>query len=192
MTYTEKVLVMVGSKIIDRAMGIITKGKLAKATVTWRQANFSVVMSGSLQSPHKCAGDRVPQMGHPLPQPTTPLHLRSCTWTTSRGMSIPHRGSPFFCLELQISMASQMSEGTVCGSICLQHQYKVPSCPTPHCTSCHILGVTHRFLLSANLPKEPECSPHCDLRQSHCWKSHSSQPGATGNPPNRNLRKVWP
>ena len=48
MTYAKKVLVMVGSKIIDRAMGMITKGELAKTTVTWRQAYFSVVISGSL------------------------------------------------------------------------------------------------------------------------------------------------
>ena len=45
MTYAKKVPVMVGSNI-DRAMGIITKGELVKATVTWRQAHFSVVMSG--------------------------------------------------------------------------------------------------------------------------------------------------
>ena len=44
MTYSEKITVMVGSKIIDRAMRIITKGELAKAT--------TVVMSGSLQLLH--------------------------------------------------------------------------------------------------------------------------------------------
>ena len=33
-TYSEKVLVMVESKIIDRAMGMITKGELVRATVT--------------------------------------------------------------------------------------------------------------------------------------------------------------
>ena len=34
MTYAEKVPAMVGSKIIDRAMGMIMKGKLAKSIVT--------------------------------------------------------------------------------------------------------------------------------------------------------------
>ena len=53
MTYSEKVPVMVGSKIIDRVMGMIMKGQLVRATVTWRQAHFSVVMCGSLQLPHK-------------------------------------------------------------------------------------------------------------------------------------------
>ena len=51
MTYSEMVPVVVGSKIIDRAMSIITKGELVKATMTWRQAYFGAVMSGSLQLP---------------------------------------------------------------------------------------------------------------------------------------------
>ena len=46
---------MVGSNIIDRTMGIITKGELAKATMTWRQAHFSVVMFGSPRLPLKGA-----------------------------------------------------------------------------------------------------------------------------------------
>ena len=52
MTYSEMVLVMVGSTIIDRAMRIITRGELIKVTRTWRQAHFGAVMSGSLQPPH--------------------------------------------------------------------------------------------------------------------------------------------
>ena len=52
-TYSEKVLVIVGSKIIYRAMGMITNGELVRATVTCKQAHFGAVMSGSLQLPHK-------------------------------------------------------------------------------------------------------------------------------------------
>ena len=60
MTYSEKVSVMVGSKIIDQAMGVITKGELANMTMTWRQAHFRTVMSRSLQLPHTSAnGTRV-------------------------------------------------------------------------------------------------------------------------------------
>ena len=47
-TYSERVLVMVGSKIIDKALGCITVGELAKATATWQQAHFGAVMSGLL------------------------------------------------------------------------------------------------------------------------------------------------
>ena len=36
MTYSEKVLFMVRSKIIDRAMGMMTKGELTRVTATWK------------------------------------------------------------------------------------------------------------------------------------------------------------
>ena len=35
MTYSERVLVMVGSKIIDKTLSCMTAGELAKATATW-------------------------------------------------------------------------------------------------------------------------------------------------------------
>ena len=52
MTYSETVLVMVRSKIIDRAMSLMTKGELTRVTTMWRQAHFGAVMSGSLQLTH--------------------------------------------------------------------------------------------------------------------------------------------
>ena len=58
MTYSEKIPVVVGSKIIDGAMRVVTKGELAKATMTWKQAHFRAVMSGSLQLP--CTGSNGP------------------------------------------------------------------------------------------------------------------------------------
>ena len=50
--YTERVPVMVGSKIIDKALSCMTVGELTKATVTWQQAHFGAVMSGLLQLSH--------------------------------------------------------------------------------------------------------------------------------------------
>ena len=47
--YTERVPVVVGLKIIDRALSCMTVGELACATATWQQAHFGAVMSGSLQ-----------------------------------------------------------------------------------------------------------------------------------------------
>ena len=55
MTYSNKVPVMVGSRIIDRLMGMIMKGELARALMTWKQANYGAVMSWSLQLPYKSA-----------------------------------------------------------------------------------------------------------------------------------------
>ena len=48
-TYSKTVLVMVGTKIIDKALSLMTVGELAKATTMWRQAHFWAVMSGLLQ-----------------------------------------------------------------------------------------------------------------------------------------------
>ena len=51
MTYSKTVLVMVGTKIIDKALSLMTAGELAKANTTWRQAHFAAVMSGCYKSP---------------------------------------------------------------------------------------------------------------------------------------------
>ena len=52
MTYSKMVPVVVSSKIIDRALSLITKGELKKVTMTWRQAYLGAIMSGSLQLCH--------------------------------------------------------------------------------------------------------------------------------------------
>ena len=52
MAYAEGVPVMVGSKIIDRALSCMTVGELACVTVTWQQAHFGAVMLGFLQLSH--------------------------------------------------------------------------------------------------------------------------------------------
>ena len=51
-TYSKMVLVMVGSKIINKALSLMTMGELAKASTTWRQAHFGAVMLGLLQLSH--------------------------------------------------------------------------------------------------------------------------------------------
>ena len=46
------VLLVVGTKIMDKALNLMTTGELAKATMTWRQAHFGAVMLGLLQLSH--------------------------------------------------------------------------------------------------------------------------------------------
>ena len=53
-SYSKMVLVVVGSKITDKALSLMTAGELAAATTTWRQTHFEVVMLGSLQL--SCSG----------------------------------------------------------------------------------------------------------------------------------------
>ena len=70
MAYSERVPVVVGSKIIDKALGCMTVGELAKATATWQQARFGAVMSGSLQLSHssseKLAKQNLPGESDPV------------------------------------------------------------------------------------------------------------------------------
>ena len=73
MAYAERVPVMVGSKIIDKALSCVTAGELAKATVTWRQAHFGAVMSGSLQVSHSSSEKLAMQN---LPGESDPVEVR--------------------------------------------------------------------------------------------------------------------
>ena len=69
--YSEKVWAMVGSKIIDRAMEMIKKVELVRATTAWKQAHFGAVMSRSLQLPCRSMEDRDARKGAtPPPFPT--------------------------------------------------------------------------------------------------------------------------
>ena len=52
MTYSENVPVVVDSKIIDKALSLMTMAELVKVTITWQQANFGAVMLGLLQLAH--------------------------------------------------------------------------------------------------------------------------------------------
>ena len=52
MTYFWVVPVVVGSKIIDKALSVMTKGELEKAATMWIQAHFEAVMLGLLQLSH--------------------------------------------------------------------------------------------------------------------------------------------
>ena len=51
-TYFQMVLVVVGSKIKDEALSVMTREELKKAATTWRQAHIGAVISGLLQLSH--------------------------------------------------------------------------------------------------------------------------------------------
>ena len=97
-TYSEKALAMVGSKIINRAIVMITKGGTSRATM--RQTHFGVVMFGSLQLPLKCAGGWGSAKGatsSTTPEPTVPKEFylddvqgHVCT---TRRVTIPQFGT---------------------------------------------------------------------------------------------------
>ena len=51
-SYSKTVPVMVGTKIIDKSLGLMTVGELGKATMMWRQSHFGAIMLGLLQLLH--------------------------------------------------------------------------------------------------------------------------------------------
>ena len=128
-TYSEKVPVMVGSKIIDWVMAMMTKGDLARATATWRQAHFGAVMFGSLQLPCTTSqGDgKVGKEATPSPSSNTAASRGFCL-DDAGDQFIPPRRRPFPCSRLLASIATQVSGDTACGSMCLLNQHEAPNC----------------------------------------------------------------
>ena len=125
-TYSEKVPVLLGSKIIDRMMGMIMKGELARATITWKQAHFSTVVSQLLQLPCRgVRGDGDAAKGATssiTPDPTVPKKfcLDDVQWyvhTTWR-VTIPLFG---------IVNIHSNTKGIACGSTCLLSQHGPPA-----------------------------------------------------------------
>ena len=134
MTYFEKIPIILVSKIIDRAMRVITKGELVKVTTTWKQAHFWPVMSGSLQLPH--TGPNGTGVGkkvvHSSPRVDTMEVKEFCldivqgpvctTWK----VTIPPFGT--------VSVHGNTSiRGHCMWAMCLQSQCQAPSCLQQWC-----------------------------------------------------------
>ena len=169
MTYSKKVPVMMGSMVIDRLMGMIMKGDLVRVTTTWTQANFSVVMSGSLQPPHKgTRGMGVCEGGHSLHIP----------WPCS-AQGILHGGCPGSCpyhteghhssiWDHQYAWQHRLLGALHAGPHACQASMGPPA--AHFCgTNCNIWRVTLRLLPGANLSEKPEYLPHYYPYQSSGW-----------------------
>ena len=87
MAYSEMVLVIIRSKIIDRAMSLMTKGEFAKAPMMWRPAYFGAVMSGSLQLCHTSSNETgvEKEVSHSSPR-GDPMELRRFCLSDVRGL----------------------------------------------------------------------------------------------------------
>ena len=130
MTYSKNVSVMVGSKIIDQAMGMMTKGELMRATVTWKQAHLGAVMSGHSRCPAQTQREMWKWGRRSVPpQALTLWHPGSSAWMMSGDLSVPLRGLPFPHLGPLAYLATQVSGDTTCGSTYLLSWHKTLSCP---------------------------------------------------------------
>ena len=194
MTYSEKVPVMVGSKIIDWAMGMMTKGELVRANVTWKQAHFGGVMSESLQFP--CTNSKKDtEAGKELtPSPSSnPTASRGSAWKMFGDLSILLKRLPSFHLGPLVYMVTLVFWATACGSTCLLNQHEAPSYLPPG-TDCYLWGVTPGVFLSTNLPEKHKCPPHRSLSQGNCWQGCSCQSSTSSGSPSGDLGRVcsWP
>ena len=185
MTYSEMVLGMVGSKIIDKAMDIISKGELAKVTITSRQGHFGAVMSGSLQLP--CTSSNATRVEkeviHSSPR-DGPVDVREFCLDDVRGpvcttqkVTIPtfstisvHTNSSIKGHCMWVHMLTELMPG--------------PQLPTDSDLWRTASGVLKGTYLSVQLRCPFLRNPHKDCG----WVGYPCQPGATSGHPNKDFQ----
>ena len=119
-TYSKAALAVVGTKIINKALSLMTMGELVKATMTCRQAHFGAVILGSLQL--SCSGSG------------------QCEVTNGAASSI-HQGGTVEVQRFQLN--------DVKGSVCTTQKVTIPPFSTiniwantsvnGHCMQVHVL-----------------------------------------------------
>ena len=117
---------MFGSKIIGRAMGMMTKGELVRATVTWRQAHFGADMSGLLQLPCITSKEDGEVGKEVTPSPSSnPAASRRFSLDDIWGLVHTTQTPPFGTVSIHSHTGVQ---DTACGSMCLPNLHKAPNC----------------------------------------------------------------
>ena len=132
----------------------------------------------------------------------TELLLRDTPFTTSNPKEFwLDNIQGYICSTVSITIPPFMAVNIHCKMDALGHCMQVDVLAEPvrgfqtahiHCADCYVWRVSLRFLLSANLSKEPECLSHHDSHEGHHWESCSCQPGATSNFPDGNFGRVLP
>ena len=128
-TYSKMVLVVVGTKIINKALRLMTMGELAKATMTWRQAHFGAVMSGSLQL--SCRGSDKSEIGERAkcsPKGSDPVEVQKIQLDEVKGLVTPHRRSLFCPLAPSMCRPISVLGDTACRLMSSLNWHSVPGC----------------------------------------------------------------
>ena len=186
-SYSEKVLVMVGIKIIDLAMRIIMKGELVKVTTTWKQTQFGTVMSGSLQLPHMGSnGTGVEKNAAPFSPRIDTMEVKEFYLDDVWGLVCTTWRVPIPLFSTISVNGNTVSKDTVCRSMCSQNQCQVPSCLQQWCQlqpmESYIWGPLRYPSVCIHWAPVPS-NPHKDCG----WSGHACQPSATGGPPDRDF-----
>ena len=161
---------MVGSKIIDWAMGVITKGEVTKATTTWRWAHFRAVMSGTLQLPY--TGSNRTGMEKEA------IHFSPGVYT----MEVKE-----FCLDNVWGPVHTTWRVTIPPSV-LSVYTAIPV------SAAHVGRANTRppiaYILGTHLFVELKCSFCQNPHQGSGWPGHACQPSTNDGPPSKNLRGI--
>ena len=168
-TYSKKVPVVVGSKITDRAMGMNTKEELVRATMTWKQAHFVVVMPRSFQLPHRSTREDWDAAKGAAPSITPDLTApKEFSLDNVQGVCLHHTEGHHSCIwDGHHTWQHRCLRALHVGPHACQASMGPPT--AYFCGfDCCIRGITTRLLLGANLLEEPECPPHCNPCQSSC------------------------
>ena len=153
MTYSKRVPVVVGSKIIDKTLSCMTAGELAKATATWRQAYFGAVMSGSLQlscgSSEKLAKQNLSRESDPVEVRKYQLDGVKGAVCTTQKVTIP----PFQTLTLK---GSTGIKGHCMKVHVLTEPALGPQVAGSHGTHSYVWRATSWLIKGTNLPTKHE------------------------------------
>ena len=133
-TYSKMVPVVVGSKIIDKALSLMAVGELAEATMTWRQAHFGAVMSGLLQLSHSSSGKREMKEGANCSSQKSGSVEVQKFWLDDVKDSVHTTQKVTIPLVSTINVwANTSARGHACGSMSSQNWHSVPSCQQQWC-----------------------------------------------------------
>ena len=189
-TYSEKVLIVVSSKIIDKALTLMTTGELAKVTTTWQQAHFGAVMSGLLQLSHASSDkNRVEEEAKCSSQEGD--HMEVCRFCLNDVWGLVHTTQKVTILPF--STISVHGNSGVKGHCMWVHVLTEPM-PGPQLLAAVVpmpsYGGLHGVLKGTNLPVKLECPCYGNSHKGHGWTGCSCQPSATGSPSNQDYWRV--
>ena len=151
MTYSKTVPVMVGTKIIDKALSLIIVGELENFTSTWRQTHLGAVMLGSLQL--SCSSSDKSKVIKGLQAPLNRVTLWRCRRSESMMSKIwfvLHRKSLFPHLAPSMCGPTPVSRDTACEYMSSWNWCLVPSCSSSG-THSYLWGTTPWFLKGTSL-----------------------------------------
>ena len=160
--------VMVGSKIIDKALGVMTKGDLEKAATIWRQAHFGAVMSGSLQLSHTNPSkigmeEEVSYSSHG----SDPVEVWKLPWWYK--WSSPHHTGHYTTIWHSQCACQYQCQRTLYSGSCTHGTNTRSPVASSSGTNCNLQGIASWVLKGTHLPAQLEHPYHGNTHKGCGW-----------------------